>query len=144
LSIKIKVEGITELREALTNLEVQFDEALENALSITILEARNRVIDGIAKGLASGRIYEKSNPQRTHQASAPGQPPMTDTGALVRSIKVDFLPGSAMVGSPLAYAAYLEYGTRKMAPRPLWLPVAEAIPPILRENIEIELASVIK
>ena len=50
---------------------------------------------------------------------------MTDTGRLVSSVYVD--PGrlSATVGSRLAYAAYLEYGTRRMGARPVWRPVAE-------------------
>lgn len=143
MSIKIEVDGLDAIRAQFTNLEVRFDAAIADALSFTIHEARNRIVRAIQSGPATGRTYQLYNPKRTHRASAPGEAPMTDTGMLVRSIQVDTSPGMAMVGSRLAYAAYLEYGTRKMAPRPVWMPVAEQIPAILRANIEQEISEIL-
>jgi HK97 gp10 family phage protein len=71
---------------------------------------------------ASGAVYHG------HRASAPGEPPASDTGALLASIRVEQtgpLEATAMVGTP--YAAYLEYGTVKMAPRPYATPAIESI-----------------
>jgi hypothetical protein len=65
----------------------------------------------------SGRVYG------SHQASAPGQPPAPDTGALLRSVRVRRLgngyPGVVWGGPTAPYARWLEYGTRTMRPRPV-------------------------
>jgi HK97 gp10 family phage protein len=55
-------------------------------------------------------------------ASYPGDPPNTDTGRLVQSIKFDFKNRglTGRVGTNLRYGAYLEFGTSNMAARP-WL-----------------------
>lgn len=125
MTIRIEIAGIEELRRAFSNLDEVFDAAVADAVEDTVYEIDGEVKRRIARGPATGRVYEKYNPRRTHQASAPGEAPMTDTGRLVSSVYVD--PGrlSATVGSRLAYAAYLEYGTRRMGARPVWRPVAE-------------------
>lgn len=144
MSIKIEIEGLKELRASFTNLEREFDEAIMSAITIAMHRTRNEIIEGIQKGPATGRVYEKYGPRRTHRASAPGQPPMSDTGALARSVKINTEPRAVIVGSQLAYAAYLEYGTRKMAPRPLWVPASEKLRAILPREIETELADLIR
>lgn len=125
MTIRIEIAGIEELRRAFSNLDEVFDAAVADAVEDTVYEIDGEVKRRIARGPATGAVYEKYNPRRTHQASAPGEAPMTDTGRLVSSVYVD--PGrlSATVGSRLAYAAYLEYGTRRMGARPVWRPVAE-------------------
>jgi len=55
-----------------------------------------------------------------HQASAPGEPPKTDTGGLVSSIAIVLGTMKAQVGTGLEYGKYLEFGTTRMEPRP-WL-----------------------
>jgi HK97 gp10 family phage protein len=66
-----------------------------------------------------------------HQASAPGQPPATDTGRLLNSI--GHTVGSdadglyADVSARVAYAVFLELGTRYMAPRPFLRPALRAV-----------------
>ena len=57
--------------------------------------------------------------------SAPGQPPKTDTGALANSITVQNT-GSFQreIAAGVEYAAFLEFGTRKMAARPFMTPMA--------------------
>lgn len=58
----------------------------------------------------------------THHISKPGDPPNTDTGRLVQSIRFEFTDGArtALIGTNLKYGAYLEFGTLNIAPRP-WL-----------------------
>lgn len=64
----------------------------------------------------SGRVYGK------HQASAPGEPPAPDTGQLRQSVFSEVLrDGNDVVGRVVEnkeYAAPLETGTDKIAPRP--------------------------
>lgn len=64
----------------------------------------------------TGRIYKRG--QVSHQASAPGEPPAVDTGALRSSIGHEVIGDVLRVGSALDYSAYLEFGTPKMEPRP--------------------------
>ncbi len=46
---------------------------------------RNTAVTSINQGAKSGVVYEKYNPRRTHRASAPGEPPATDTGYLAQA-----------------------------------------------------------
>lgn len=63
--------------------------------------------------------------KRVVAVSNPGDPPNTDTGRLVQSIKFDFLDGglTGRVGTNLKYGAWLEFGTKSMKARP-WLSTA--------------------
>lgn len=73
-------------------------------------------------GDRSGRIYADPAPGvDAYQASSPGEPPAVRTGNLKASIEHrTTADGSVLVGSGVEYAAALELGTERMAPRP-WL-----------------------
>jgi len=78
---------------------------------------------GPNKLVAIFRTDGKANLSPTHTASAPGDAPATDTGGLISSMYFESKTKmSATIGSRLAYAYYLEYGTKKIAPRPVWQP----------------------
>jgi len=85
------------------------------------------------------RLTAKERAKRYYVASAPGEPPAVRTGRLRNSIKYRVIGGGlnlrGIVGSSLEYAAPLEFGTSKMAPRPFLRPsyekVREAIKNIL-------------
>lgn len=62
-----------------------------------------------------------------HTASAPGDPPAVDTGALRASIVSRETSNGATVSTHMEYAVYLELGTSRMAPRPVWIPVAQEV-----------------
>jgi HK97 gp10 family phage protein len=68
----------------------------------------------------SGRLYKRG--RKVHIASAPGEPPAIDTGALRASIQnkvsVKGINVIGEVGSDIPYSLYLEVGTTKMARRP--------------------------
>jgi len=144
VTIRIEVEGLDALRKAFTNMDREFDVAVQDAVEDTAVAIRNKIVSAIQRGPKTGRVYQKYNPRRTHQASAPGQPPATDTGRLVGSIYMDIDPARATVGSRLVYAQYLEFGTRKMQPRPIWLKTAQAEGDLLRERIMDNLRRVIR
>jgi len=78
----------------------------------------------------TGRVYEKYNQRRTHQASVAGEPPATDTGFLRSNITMKVKKGSngAIVGQIVSAAPYsqaLEFGTTTMMPRPFMSPALE-------------------
>lgn len=63
-----------------------------------------------------------------HVPSLPGQPPNRDTSLLDGSIDTEIrsqMPPSVAVTSRAPYAADLEYGTSRMAPRPYMRPAVE-------------------
>lgn len=66
----------------------------------------------------SGRVYGR------HRASAPGEPPASDTGRLLGSVETVLFDSGlvAEVGTGVEYGGHLEFGTVKMAPRPWLLP----------------------
>ena len=90
---------------------------------------RNTAVESIARGAKTGTLYRKYNPNRTHRASAPNQPPATDTGFLVQNIVPDMTVGKDVVEgtiiSQAPYSAFLEFGTSKMAARPFLQPALE-------------------
>jgi len=81
--------------------------------------------ENIQTGARSGRIYSKGKKGNIkHQASAAGEFPKTDTGALVSGItaEFDFSGLSSTVGSRIStpHGHWLEFGTSNMKARP-WL-----------------------
>jgi hypothetical protein len=107
-----------------------------------ILEEGSRLIASPPK---TGRIYERDNPRRIHQASAPGEAPATDLGKLLASGEVILEPQtpdriSARVNWGAEYALDLELGTKKIEPRPFARPaLAHAEPGFVAEaKAEIE------
>lgn len=74
----------------------------------------------------SGREYPRGG-GKVHIASAPGEAPAIDYGTLINSITEDFPTDlTGITYSSVPYSVYLEFGTHKIAPRPAWIPAAEA------------------
>lgn len=70
----------------------------------------------------TGRVYKRRG--ATHQASAPGEPPASDTGTLLNRRHIDLFPErlAARLTFSAAHALPLELGTRHMEPRPFAVP----------------------
>ena len=79
---------------------------------------------------------KRYNPRRTHQASAPGQAPASDTGNLVSQIIVrPKNPDEVAVESNALYSSFLEFGTSKMLARPFLFPATERSRPKIVQAI---------
>ena len=87
---------------------------------------RNKWLDKLT-GSRTVRTIRVIGTQVTYRSSAPGEAPASRTGRLRQSVafvvnnkgdKVEYV-----LGSPLEYALWLEFGTSKMAPRPSLVPV---------------------
>lgn len=93
-------------------------EAAENGVRSALGEAEHILKGDILSRPGTGRNYGR------HTASAPGQPPAPDTGALRANTSADPIlrqDGEDTVGRIVANSAQaeaLEKGTEKMAPRP--------------------------
>ena len=138
--VTMQLEGGDQLAAALRAYGAAAERHVGDAVNATGLELRGDIVRRIQQGPASGVTYEKYSPRRTHTASAAGEAPATDTGRLASS--VDFKregPMSATVGSQVAYAAMLEFGTSRIDPRPAWVPATEAMRPKFRQRLEAAL-----
>lgn len=113
--------------------------ATEHALPALGLDLVNRIKRDL-KRPGTGRMYRSKVSKAMHRASAPGRPPASDSGDLSTSYRmVVIAPGVIEVGTNIEYAAYLEFGTRKMRPRPHFRPNVNA----LKAVITAEMASAI-
>jgi len=137
MTVRIRLDGSKQLQAALRNMSDEVRAEVGKEVLATAVKLRGDVVKSIQRGPAGGRTYRKYNPRRTHTASAPGQPPMTDTGRLANSIEFDREGDlTATVGSKVAYAAYLEYGTSRMAARPYFRPAVERIRDQFNDRLE--------
>lgn len=91
------------------------------------IATHKEAVKGIQRGPVSGRFYEKYKPRRTHQASAAGERPASDTGRLASSIQME-LPTNpkakpeGVVGTNLIYGKHLELKPSSLGGRPWLLP----------------------
>lgn len=110
------------------------------------LAIKNRAVDGIISPPKTGKIakskHRKSTKTKTyiHQASAPGEFPAADTGALHQSItSVQTKDGPDVfrneTGANTPYAIMLELGTSKMAPRPFMGRAFDEVKPQVQASI---------
>jgi HK97 gp10 family phage protein len=101
------------------------------AKALLLIPGSGREYSGVLTFMRDGKIYSNYSTgghASPHRASAPGEPPSSDTGALLNSIsyKIDVdKTVFARVGSDKEYAIYLELGTRYMLPRPFLRPALD-------------------
>ena len=143
--VTLELQGGDQLAAALRAYGAAAEKHVGDAVNATGLELRGEIVKAYQRGPATGITYEKSNPRRTHTASAPGEAPATDTGRLASSVNYKREGAmSATVGSNIVYAAMLEFGTSRIAPRPAWVPATEAMRPKFRQRLETALARAAK
>lgn len=120
---RVKLHGINDLIRDLRKLGVDGKQVTEDTIFDLVSDTHTHAVTGVQKGPASGRVYEKYNPRRTHRASAPGEYPMSDLGNFASAIHAVYptegnLHGA--VGTGDKRGPWFEFGTSKMRPRP-WL-----------------------
>lgn len=143
MTIRVSVDGGAQLAAALREASQEVRASVAAEMSAIGVALRGDVVKRVQRGPASGRIYTRRG--IVHQASAPGQAPMSDTGRLANSIYFTEGFGASrglrvQVGSNLVYAKYLEYGTRNMAERPFFTPAANKVRRTFKARIEAAIA----
>lgn len=130
MQISIDIKGLPEL---VTKLDETVPDLVRR---ITFgVEGRAKVL--IQTSPALGRTYRRQAIKKKgavvgymfHRASAPGDPPATDTGFLVNSIQAE-LNGPGDIGTievGALYGAFLEVGTGDMAARPFMVPAIDHV-----------------
>lgn len=125
-SIRVELDGFNALLEQLQDLGEVGEEVIEDTITDLVMDTHENAVDGIQRGPKTGRIYRRGTV--THQASAPGQYPASDTGRLASNVRFELPSGGNMtgrVGTNIQYGAYLEFGTSRMEARPWLLPSFE-------------------
>jgi hypothetical protein len=148
-TVTIRPANLQEVQAALRKYGDEARKAIGGAVQATGLEISTDISKSILRGPKTGAVYSDifrmingrpvpigprsgNNLSATHQASAPGEAPAADTGALSRpSAIVTKRKGDLTIEleSTIAYAAYLEFGTQMIAPRPSWVPAVEKARP---------------
>lgn len=128
MDFSFNIEGIDKLKTAFDVTSKQIEQEVNKALYASAKQVETVAKKSIQNGQKSGRVYKRGNV--THHASAPGEPPATDTGRLVNSINSYLNAGEneAFVTAgrgTVNYAPMLEFGTWKMPARPFMLPALE-------------------
>lgn len=111
------------------SLVAQLNAALQRRLEANLIIAGEIVATEVRRNIQTsprgGKTYIKTNPNRTHTASAPNESPATDLGFLVRSIQIEpdlqnLRVRILSLHSIAPYAKRLEYGdlSRGLQPRP--------------------------
>jgi len=111
------------------SLVAQLNAALKRRLEANLIIAGEMVATEVRRNIQTsprgGKTYVKTNPNRTHKASAAGESPATDLGFLVRSIQIEpdlqnLRVRILSLHSIAPYAKRLEYGdlSRGLQPRP--------------------------
>ena len=118
--ITITIPNLDAVQKAITQYGVRAEEEISRALNAT----GTSIVNGVKKQMRSsksGKRY-KSGKSGIHIASAPYEAPAVDSGTLInRSIYEEKISNlHFVVGSNIQYSSFLEFGTRKMAPRPSW------------------------
>lgn len=115
------VKGDEQLIAKLGQLPSALQRPITLALQQSAAEMQGYAVPKIQKNNGTGRLYKRGN--RTHVASAPGEFPNTDTGALVRSMRWEDQGSFKVIwGAFIRYAKFLEFGTSRMAARPFIRP----------------------
>lgn len=117
-----KIIGGPKLMKQLQNAAKQIESNRNMAVKESTLLLHSEAVQIVSEN-QGGTAQIRYNPKRVVTVSKPNSPPHTDKGVLRKSIKFNYKDGVGQVGSNLKYAAWLEFGTVDMEPRP-WLSVA--------------------
>lgn len=99
-------------------------EAAKDAVADSVNLVHEEILHLVQDTAKSGRVYKHRGHGGAHQASAPGEPFANETGNALLNTKTYEENGglTGRVAGEAEYAGYLELGTSKMEPRPVFRP----------------------
>ena len=129
--IKATIVGVKNLKKKVDEVAKAAEKSQWDALVATGLMIHKDAVMSVQRGPKTGSISQRGS-KGTHQASAPGEAPASDTGNLAKNIrfKPDKASKSVSIIAKTPYAGHLEFGTRgdpkrnipPLAPRPFMGP----------------------
>lgn len=135
MDFSFKIEGLDNLNKATVEVQKEIYKQVNIALLASAAMIHKEASKSLTNGQKSGRIYKRRTV--THQASAPGEAPASDTGTLLQSLSFYGFKDKleAIVTSRLKYAAMLEFGTTRIKPRPFMFPAYEKSKAWIQERL---------
>ena len=136
--ITFEVDGLGELLKRFDKVPKDMAKEIRKAVNQSALMVKADAIRSVRRHSA-GRTYRKGT--KTHVASRPGDAPNTDTGNLIRNIRVSTTKGnmfkgySAEIKAVTPYALRLEYGKGNVKARPFMQPALDKNKPKIRKLI---------
>ena len=132
--IKAEIKGTKALNKKISILGITIPELVFEAIAKKAFKIHADAVKGVAKisigeKLPSGKIVSK-----------PGDPPNTQTGRLIGSIRlqVDKPSEKVSVSSNVKHAVHLEFGTKKMDARPWLQPAIDKNKKIDKKDFKIK------
>jgi len=128
VSFKSSITGVDQLKQKMFQFEGDAVGATVETVQMLTLQIHSVAVKSLQAN-TDGTAELRYKPTRWAFASFPGDPPNTDTGRAVQSIKFDFIDNgrTGLVGTNLRYLAWLEFGTKKVAARPWLAPAVEEV-----------------
>lgn len=123
MALRMKVRIVDEVTPGLKRLRQKIPDALRDVIRGIAYDVRNSAMTAITSGPKTGHTYKRGGV--SHQASAPGEAPASDTGDLLDHITVAARPRYTDVGAEVLHGLYMEEGTKTVEPRPWLLPSYE-------------------
>lgn len=123
--MRVSVSVRDGVSEPLKKAGVLIEQRTKQVIQRATFHVRNTVVDSIMRESKTGRTYKRGSV--THQASAEGEAPASNTGFLVNNVYQQITKNglTGIVESRAGYSAFLEYGTQKMGARPYMFPALE-------------------
>lgn len=120
--------NVKETIAALERLDGDASEGLKRAALAGGMVIQAGMKRRITQGGKTGQLYSRG--RKMHQASAPGEAPASDTGALANSIITQISQSTAdyaesETGPTMEYGGMLEYGTSRVKARPYGRPTLD-------------------
>ena len=133
--IKAEIKGTKSLNKKISILGITIPELVFEEIAKKALEIHADAITGIAK-----ISFGKSILATRKIVSKPGDPPNTQSGVLIGSVRiqVDNAGETASVSSNKKYAVHLEFGTKKMDARPWLQPAIDKNKKIDKKDFKIK------
>ncbi len=137
--MRAKVENVRNVQKELEEKAPQLQAAFSVVVGRAALRISSRIVNTLNKGSRTGREYRKRGGV-PHVASAPTEPPKSDTGFLASTVRPTAVKEEgAIVSSTVAidavYSEWLEDGTTLMLPRPFVRPSFELEKPAIEKDI---------
>jgi len=135
---------LKKIGEKLYKTAVETPDTITRELALGATDIRNTIVMSMRNTPKTGRWYKRG--KKKHRASSPGNPPAIDRGKLVRSIMFNVRDMEVEIGAigGAPYAESLEFGTKKMEPRPFLDPAVKKHAPEIVEIVGQKVFEVIK
>lgn len=135
--IKIEFMDRRQIRAFTRDLRKAVEGGISRGLYRTGFQIRRDIRQRITRPPKTGRVYHRHG--RRHRASAAGESPANETGALKGSFSQSVGGNLLQVNSDDPKLDFLEFGTGKMEPRPLTKPSLDANIRNAEVNLETEI-----